>query len=287
MLPNAANCLQSILPVWYRQSLVIFEGSIAKGTIMNAGFLRLLLLMLATHALLGCVEKEFDPADPAKSFTIARDPYDDKDWERAVTRLGEFKSRFPYSQYAVEAELLIANAQFELQRFAEAGASYEQFVKLHPKHAKVDFAMYRVGECDWAQSPEEIDREQDYTIKAIEDWTKLVDKFPNSEHTGKAKQYIAEGTKRLADSHQFISNFYCKMELYHACAYRFIKLAKEYKQFKDMRVDALKQAANAMEELAKQKGEDMTSDKNIYFRDFSPDQLRAKATELRSEAEKS
>lgn len=254
---------------------------------MNTGILRTLLLALTVHVLAGCAEKEFDPSDPAKSFTIAKEPYEEKDWERAVTRLGEFKSRFPYSQYAVEAELLVANAQFELQRFAEAGASYEQFVKLHPKHQKVDFAMYRVGECDWAQAPEEIDREQDYTIKAIEDWTKLTDKFPTSEHSTKAKQYVAEGTKRLAESHQFISKFYCKMELYHSCAYRFSKLAKEYTQFKEMRVDALRQAADAFDKLAVEKSEDMKSDKNLYFRDFTPEQLRAKAAELRSEAGKS
>lgn len=254
---------------------------------MKAGFLRVLVFLAGLNVLAGCVEKEFDPSDPAKSFTIAREPYDDKDWERAVTRLGEFKSRFPYSQYAAEAELLAANAQFELERFAEAGAAYDQFVKLHPKHQKVDFAMYRIGECDWAQSPEEIDREQDYTIKAIESWNKLIEKFPTNENSTKAKQYIAQGTRRLADSHEFVSRFYCKLEIYHACAYRFSKLAKEYEQFKELKLDALKQAAMAFDKLAEQKAADLKSDKNIYFRDLTPEQLRGKAAELRAEAEKS
>ena len=279
------------MPALYRSDMVSakprpFEVWNMKVPDMHRKISKFVALLLLALTLSHCAEKEFDPADPSKSFTIAREPYDDKVWERATTRLGEFKSRFPYSQYAIEAELLIANAQFELERFAEAGASYEQFVKLHPKHQKVDFAMYRIGECDWAQSPPEIDREQDYTIKAIEEWNRLIDKFPDSEYSKKASKFVADGIRRLAESHEFISKFYCKLEIYHACAYRFSKLAGEYKQFKEMRLDALKRAADAFDKLANQKAADMKSDKNMYFRDLTPDQLRAKATELRSEAAK-
>src|SRR4051812_6804251 len=80
-----------------------------------------ILILLGIIGLLGaCAEKEFDPNDPEKSFGIAKEPYDSENWDQAVTRLGEFKSRFPYSKFAQEAELLIANAQFELEHYTEA-----------------------------------------------------------------------------------------------------------------------------------------------------------------------
>ncbi len=120
--------------------------------------------------LTACTEKEFDPNDPAKSYGIAKEPYDDENYEIALTKLGEFKSRFPYSKYATEAELLIANSHYELSQYTEAALAYAQFVKLHPRHPQVDYAMFRIGESYWQDSPEEVDREQEYTLKAIEEW---------------------------------------------------------------------------------------------------------------------
>lgn len=242
-----------------------------KGFLVVAG----LLLFCA------CAEKEFDPADPQKSFGIAKEPYDDENYERAITRLGEFKSRFPYSQYAIEAELLVANSHFELGHFAEAAASYEQFVKLHPKHPKVDFAMYRVGECYWSDAPEDIDREQDYTNLAVEHWEKLVEKMPQSPYSEKARKFIAEGKRRMAESLAFIANFYCRQEIYHACAYRFIKLTEQYPQFADLQNEAYTKAAKALDKVADAKAADPSSDKNLYFKRYTAEQIRALANDYR------
>ena len=53
--------------------------------------------------LTACSEKEFDPNHPQKSFGIAKEPYDDENYEIALQRLGELKSRFPYSKFAAES----------------------------------------------------------------------------------------------------------------------------------------------------------------------------------------
>jgi outer membrane protein assembly factor BamD len=242
-----------------------------------------ILWLLLLSIGLGCAEKEFDPSDPAKSYQIAKEPYDDKEWDRALTKLSEFKARFPYSQYAIEAELLIANAHFELEQFAEAAANYEQFVKLRPKHPKVDYAMFRVGESYWQDAPEEVDREQDYTIRAVEEWENLIQAKPDSEYAKKAQPLIIEGNRRVAGSYEFAADFYCKLEVYHACAYRFVKLAQEFPQFQDLKDKAFKEASRALLEVAKQKDADPKSDKNIYFRDFSAEEIRALASELKAQ----
>lgn len=225
----------------------------------------------------GCAEKEFDPNDPEKSFGIAKEPYDDESWDMAVTRLGEFKARFPYSKFAAEAELLIANAQFELGHYAEAAAAYEQFVKLHPKHPKVDYAMFRVGESYWQDSPEAIDREQDYTIRAIKEWEKLIEKLPDSPYAKQARELVQKGKRRVAESIAFVVRFYCKQEIYHACAYRAAQLADEYGEFADLRIEALEFAIKALREVAEAKVKDPESDKNLYFKTMSAEEIRSRA----------
>jgi len=239
------------------------------------------LYFLVSLAVTSCVEKEFDPANPAGSFEIAKEPYDDGNYEIAITKLGEYKSRFPYSQYAVQAELFLANSQFELGQFVEAAASYEQFVKLHPKHEQVDFAMFRIGECYWADASEDEDRDQDLTQKAIDQWRNLVQSKPDSTYSKQANELIEQGRIRLANGMLFVVKFYCKQDLSHACASRALELAEKYPDFKEIRREALTMAASSLEIVAKLKEQQPDNDKNLYFANLSADAIREKAAAAR------
>ncbi len=234
--------------------------------------------------LVACTEKELDPNDPKASFALAKEPYNDESFEIAISKLGEFKSRFPYSQYATEAELLIANAQFQLGRYPEAVVSYEQFAKLHPKHPQGDFAMYRVGESYWKDAPEEVNREQEFTAKAIEEWHKLLASYPDSKYTVEARQLILSGRKRLAEHAVFISDFYCRKKIYHSCAYRYLQVDKDFPEFPEVRRKALLTAADALEKVATEKTSDPDLDTNIFVRDKTPAQIREEASKARSSA---
>lgn len=243
--------------------------------------LRIAIIFIFASLFAACAEKEFDPNDPEKSYGIAKEPYDDENWEIALSKLGEFKSRFPYSKFAAESELLIANAHFELGHYTEAAIAYEQFVKLHPKHPKVDYAMFRIGESYWQDAPEEIDREQDYTLKSIREWERLIEKMPDSPYSAKAKELVKQGKRRVAESVAFIVRFYCKQDIYHACAYRAIQLADEYAEFKDLRIEAVEYAVLALDKVAAAKAADPTSDKNLYFKQMSADEIKARADNFR------
>lgn len=242
----------------------------------------LLFLVFIQIWVNSCSEKEFTK-DPAESFAIAKEPYDDGDYDIALAKLGEFKSRFPYSQYAIEAELLIANAHFEKEEYEEASSAYAQFAKLHPKHAEVTYALFRVGESYWLLSPEDIDREQEFTHKAIEEWQKLITRYPDSSYAKKAKTLVESGKRRIAESFEFVADFYCKLEIYHACAFRFIDLARNYPEFKDLREKALTKASDALDIVATQKQEDPKSDKNIYFNTMSAQEIQRLASDLRKQ----
>jgi outer membrane protein assembly factor BamD len=241
----------------------------------------LIYMLLGGILLFACTEKEFNPDDPAGSFAIAREPYDDGNYEIALSKLGEFKTRFPYSQFAANAELLIANSHFELGQYDEAAITYEQFVKLHPKHDQIDFAMFRIGECYWSEAPEQVDRDQDLTVKALDAWQRLMDQRPQSEYSKKAKEFLDEGRLRIAKSLEFIVKFYCKQEIYHACATRALELAEKYPQMKEMRNEALKLAADSLEQVARQKETNSESDKNLYLNNLSAAEIRAKADAAR------
>ena len=56
------------------------------------------------------------------------------------------KNKFPYSNYATEAQLKIADVYYMQESYGEAAVAYEAFRDLHPKHEKVPYAMFRIGE---------------------------------------------------------------------------------------------------------------------------------------------
>ncbi len=227
-----------------------------------------------------CTQKELDPDRVEYSYQVAKEPYTDGNYEIAITKLGEFKARFPYSRFAIEAELLLANSQFELKRYAEAGASYKQFAKLHPKHPEVPFALFRLGDTYWKEAPDDIDREQEYTQKALESWKSLVKDYPANTHAVQAATFIEQGTRRLAESSRFVAAFYCKQEIWHACAYSQIQLAEDFPQYPEMRQVALEQAAKALEKVASAPRKE-NEDSNLYYKNFTNTQLLDKVKELR------
>ncbi len=144
--------------------------------------------------------------------------------------------------------------------------------------------MYRVGESYSSLSPDSIDREQEFTHKAIEEWEKLVERLPQSTYAKQARKSIKDSKLKIAQSYEFVSKFYCKQEIYHACAFRSINLARLYPEFKDMRKEALERAADALIEVAEQKKQDPASDKNIYFNTLSAQQILDLSKKIRLEA---
>ena len=232
-------------------------------------------------AVMSCSEKEFDPNDALKSFAIAKEPYDNGSYDEALKRLGEFKARFPYSQFAAEAELLIAESEFHLDHFQEAASDFDKFVKLHPKHPKAPYALYRVAESYWEDSPDVVTREQEYTEKAVKRWEDIVKNTPKSEFAAKSQEMILKGRRRLAESIQFVARFYCKREIWHSCAYRNMELLDKYADMKDLASEAITMAAMALDHVADSKENNPGSDKNLYHRSMSAAQIREKAANLR------
>lgn len=227
-----------------------------------------------------CSEKGLVQDNPQESFAIAKAPYEERNYEIAIKKLNEFKSRFPYSRYAVEAELLVADAYFETSKYAEAGVAYEQFAKLHPKHERTDFVLYRIGLCYWKDAPTEIDREQEYTQTSITKWERLIKDFPDSPHSEEARQFMKVGKLRIAQAEDFIARYYCRKSIWHSCAYHSLIILERFPDQTDLAKDAIKRAALALEKLAKE--EPYGEQKNLFNREATKEEVLKKAQDLKA-----
>ena len=240
-----------------------------------------LFLLIISFVVSGCFAKSFDPNNPLAAFTAAQETFADRDYELAISRLGSFKSRFPYSKLAADAELLIADALFALARYPEALLAYQRFVRLRPRHARHAYAMFQIGQTHWVEAPTEVDREQNYTRQALAAWRALLTTHPDSEVAAQARQLIEVGERRIAGSFIFIADFYCKQGIYHACAWRHIELAKRWARFTDLAVASRRKAANALEQVLASKEDSSPAAANVFLKNYSRSELLALIAELR------
>lgn len=237
------------------------------------------IILLGSLLTAACSEKGLVQDNPQESFAIARAPYEDRNYEIAIKKLSEFQSRFPYSRYAIEAELLIADSYFETGKYIEAGVAYEQFVKLHPKHEKLDFALFRVGLCYWKDAPSEIDREQEYTQLSINKWDRLIKEFPSSSYSQEAQELIKKGQDRIAKAEDFIASYYCRKNIWHSCAYHSLIILERFAEHTELAKKAVQRAAMALEKIAQE--EPYGKNKNLFNRDATKEELLKRAQDLK------
>jgi outer membrane protein assembly factor BamD len=153
-----------------------------------------------------------------------------KKYDDAIETFGKLKDRYPYSDQAMLAQIKVADAQFYKKKYEEALQSYKEFEKLHPTNKAVPYAIFRQGMCYFRQRST-IDRDQTFTHKAIEEFRRLIKKFPDSEYVPRAEKYIVQCRKDLAEHEFYVGEFYFRTRRYSSALERFQNLLQEYPEF--------------------------------------------------------
>jgi outer membrane protein assembly factor BamD len=210
-------------------------------------FLPLLLTLLALSASLpGCSGKDVSENDPATLYKEAESDISNDRYAIAIEKLKVVKNKFPYSNFAIEAQLKLADVYFMQESFAEAAASYEVFRDLHPKHPKVPYAMYRAAKSYFNDIPNPIWRDMTPAQRALDAYNEFLRRFPSAPEADEARKDMAATRKALADKELSIANFYFKRDFPDSAKPRFEKVIALYPE-----TDAAKEAGEKLQKLGK------------------------------------
>lgn len=190
--------------------------------------LGLLLLLSLGFCLSSCSsdEKKTDTAEA--TFVVAQQYEKDELYDESIRKYTEVKNKYPYSQFALKAELAIADVYFKEESFAEAQINYQTFRELHPKHPQIDYVIFRIGLSFFNQLPDSIDRDLTHAHSAIDAFDELVEKHSNSIHVKEAKEKKVEALKKLAEKEDYVGDFYFKRKIYDSALIRYEFLLKSY-----------------------------------------------------------
>lgn len=239
------------------------------------------ILFLLAFVLISCRStKSIHESSETVAYESIKKDYKNKNWEALEKEFGEFRTRYPYSKYTPELELLQADGFFQAKNYPSAAVTYEDFIRRNPNHVQRDLATFRIAESYDRDSSREIDRDQSNTEKALEKYKEFVNSFPESNLVKQAHSRIKVLTNRIADHYFFIANFYWNQSLFAAALSRYLYIIEHFPEFEDMVKTSKKNAIVCYRKLASRLEDHPKDDKYVYFRDETPESLREKGKAL-------
>jgi len=202
-------------------------------------------LVLATLLAIGCRStpeeqiafEEVAPADElyAEGLEILEGTpilgvYTYVNYSKAIEAFQTIIDNYPYSDYAVESELKIADSYFADAKYEEALSYYRDFGELHPQHDRVSYTVYRSALCHERQVGA-TNRDQTATRQAVVFLDRLISGYPTSEYAKEGEELWRDLQIHLAENVEGIADFYRSREEYEAAAERYRSLLNEYPGF--------------------------------------------------------
>ena len=190
-----------------------------------------------------------------------------KKYKNAITAFKAIRDHYPFSQYAEEAILNLADSYFLSHKFIEAADSYKEFEMLYPRHKVIPYVMYQIAFC-YQSTFISVDREIDSLLEAKGYYQKLVDIYPNSNYATKAKEQLLGITRKLAERDIYLANFYWRTERYGSAYVRYKEITEKYPQIQDIYEYAKKQATISHFKFMEQQAKQAQDEGRFQFKDL-------------------
>jgi outer membrane protein assembly factor BamD len=198
-----------------------------RARIAQSFVMSLVVGLVSSTALLsiapGCATSD-DAAKPATYSLTAKQNYEkglaelkDEEYAEAAKYFQFVKQKYPFSKYAVLAELALADSQFDRGNYSEAIDSYKTFARLHPTHDKVEdgYVAFRIGESYFKDMPDDVfllppsyEKDQSAVMDALRELTDFERKFSDSKYVKKAEELRKQVLQRLVDHEVYVARFY-------------------------------------------------------------------------------
>jgi len=183
----------------------------------------LILVFLASTLATGCA-KLFKPKTEnwtaEQFYDEAKEKLEDKKWEDAIKFFQQLEARYPYGNYAEQAQLEIAYAYYKNNDTAQALASADRFIRLHPTHPSVDYAYYLKGLANFAENKtitdkllggkDFSDRDPKAAVTSYQAFDQLITRFPDSRYYNDSIVRMKKLSGYLARHDLYVAEYYLR-----------------------------------------------------------------------------
>ena len=155
------------------------------------------------------------------------DEFNSGSYREAIMAFQKLRDWYPFSKFAILAELKIADGFFNLSLYEDAIHAYEAFENLHPRNEATPYVINQIG-LSYFGRVDTIDRDQASARKALVTFARLIKQFPDSLYAQKARENLVKCQKSIAAHELEVGLFYYKSKHYRAAINRFTTVLTNY-----------------------------------------------------------
>jgi outer membrane protein assembly factor BamD len=191
-------------------------------------WMRAWVLSALMAVVVGCAAREEPPEPTAEeNFRMGMEKFDKEDYQDAIPFFQKILENYPFSFYAIQAELKIAESYFKDKKYVEALVHLQGFQELHPTNENIPYVIWMKAVC-YSEQFRSIDRDVSSMDNSKRELVELTTRFPTSPYAQKAREMLVTVNERLAAHDFYVARFYYRSGDYYAALKRFQRILDKY-----------------------------------------------------------
>ena len=202
--------------------------------------LPLVSALLFAGLMAGCANTKDDPTagwSPNRIHAEAKDELDSGAYDKAVPLFEKLEGRAAGTPLAQQAQIDKAYAQYKSGDKAQAVATLDRFMKLHPASPALDYALYlkglvnfndNLGLFSFISRQDLSERDQKAAKDSFESFREVVTRFPDSKYAEDSRQRMTYIVNSLAQYEVHVARYYYGRGAYVAAIARAQTAVKDY-----------------------------------------------------------
>ncbi len=160
-----------------------------------------------------------------------------ENYRSAAERFEALNARYPFGPFAQQSQLDLIFAYYKLNEVEKADSVAERFIRQNPHHQNLDYAYYMKGLINFEVEPgfpanlitaEVGKRDTSRLRKSFDEFSILLQKFPDSEYSKDAQQRMIYIRNKLAQAELSTARYYMRRNAYQAAADRARYVVEHY-----------------------------------------------------------
>ncbi|HEX2858884.1 MAG TPA: outer membrane protein assembly factor BamD [Alphaproteobacteria bacterium] len=148
-------------------------------------------------------------------------------YSAATHSFEELERQYPYSGWAIRAEMMGVYTHYKAGEYDEAAASADAFIKMHPGHKDLPYIYYLKGMSYYARI-RDVTRDQGHTQNALNAFDEVVNRYPDSDYARDAKLKATLCRDHLAGGEMQVGRYYQGKGQYLAAINRYQTVVDQY-----------------------------------------------------------
>lgn len=188
------------------------------------------VLLVSVLGLTACASsrKTTDDMTAEQIYNVALDLLiEDREYSKAIAEFDKIDRLYPYSKWAIKAQIMMAFTHYVKREYDDAVVVLDRFIQLYPGNRYAPYAYYLKAMCFYDQVSDPR-RDQDMTQMALEAFSVLIGRFPDTPYAKDARVKTELADNYLAGHEMQVGRYYLRQGVHLAALNRFLTVVQNY-----------------------------------------------------------